>query len=205
MTEPAPLLHDRIRVLDTLRFVAAGAVLFQHIGERNPLGAQIAYWTSPGVFGVVLFFLVSGFVIPMSSGRVFRLTTFAARRLWRIFPAVFFAFGLVAVAGYGLRLPDFQHVLSATPFDWAANLALVHEYVGAQGLLGVTWTLSLEFAWYVIFAAALMSLGSRFDRWLAIAAPLGVLALTIASFVIDHRLPLGRVGMIYAAVLGCRV
>ena len=54
MTEPAPLLHDRIRVLDTLRFVAAGAVLFQHIGERNPLGAQIAYWTSPGVFGVRL-------------------------------------------------------------------------------------------------------------------------------------------------------
>jgi peptidoglycan/LPS O-acetylase OafA/YrhL len=39
---------------------------------------------------------------------------------------------------------------------------------------------------------------------LVIAAPLGMIALAIASIWLGHRLPLGRIGMIYLAIIGCR-
>ncbi|MGJ4856544.1 acyltransferase family protein [Labrys sp. La1] len=195
----------RVVFLDTLRFIAAGAVLFQHVAEKESgFGQWIVGMLSPGVFGVVLFFIVSGFVIPMTAGRRFDLKTFMIRRVFRIYPLVFAAFALMALLGYCTAIPDFSAVKSATLGDWLANLLLIQDYVGATPLLGVTWTLSIEFAWYAIFAVALLSLGRKFDDKLAIAAPLVMLALVGISLVIGHRLPLGRIGMIYAAILGCR-
>jgi peptidoglycan/LPS O-acetylase OafA/YrhL len=81
-----------------LRFIAAGAVLFQHAVERQgKLGVEIASLLSLGVFGVVLFFTVSGFVIPMSVGRSFDVRKFAIRRFFRIYPLVMFTFILLAI------------------------------------------------------------------------------------------------------------
>lgn len=196
---------QRVAFLDTLRFIAASAVLFQHVAEKTgSFGEWAVGLLSPGVFGVVLFFVVSGFVIPMAAGRRFDLKTFAIRRVFRIFPLVLGAFALLALLGYGTDLSGFAEVRSATMRDWIANLLLVQDYLGATPLLGVTWTLSIEFAWYALFAVALVSLGRRFDDKLVIAAPLVELALVGVSLLIGHRLPLARTGMIYAAILGCR-
>lgn len=196
----------RVVFLDTLRFIAAGAVLFQHVAEVNgEFGAWIVGLLSPGVFGVVLFFIVSGFVIPMTAGRRFDLGTFMIRRVFRIYPLVLAAFALLAVLAFATSLPAFAPARSVTLRDWAANLLLIQDYVGATPLWGVTWTLSIEFIWYGVFAIALLWLGRNFDGRLAILAPLAILALVGLSLLIGHRLPLGRIGMIYAAILGCRV
>lgn len=198
------LLH-RIVFLDALRFIAAAAVLLQHSLEQNgELGRQFCDIFSPGVFGVVLFFIISGFVIPMAAGKTFELRRFAIRRIFRIYPLVLFAFAAVAIVGSFGNLPEFAMVKSASLGDWVANLLLIQDYVHVEPLLGVTWTLSLEFAWYALFALSLLFLGRRFDNWLAIGAPLGMIALVTASLWFDHRLPLGRIGMIYIAILGCR-
>ncbi|WP_235919184.1 acyltransferase family protein [Aureimonas psammosilenae] len=192
--------------LDSLRFVAASAVVFQHVAEgEGGLGKYAVEMLSPGVFGVVLFFIVSGFVIPMSARGRFDPKIFAIRRFFRIYPLVLATFLLLAILAYGGFVPAFDAVRSSTFKDWAANLLLVQDYVGAVPLWGVTWTLSLEVAWYAVFAIALLSLGSRFDKWLAIIFPLAMLALALGSILIDHRLPLARVNMLYAAVLGCRI
>jgi len=196
---------SRVAFLDTLRFIAAGAVLFQHVGEKSgKFGAWATSMLSPGVFGVVLFFVVSGFVIPMTAQRRFDLKTFAIRRVCRIYPLVLAAFALIALLGYGTHLTGYAAIRAATPREWLANLLLVQDYVGATPFLGVTWTLSLEFAWYALFAVAVVRLGKRFDDVLIVAAPLGILALVGVSLLIGHRLPLARIGMIYAALLGCR-
>jgi peptidoglycan/LPS O-acetylase OafA/YrhL len=58
---------SRLAYVDSLRFAAALLVLFQHIGERFESG--IVKWAigfGPGLSGVILFFLISGFVIPFS-------------------------------------------------------------------------------------------------------------------------------------------
>lgn len=201
---PSSNLH-RIIFLDALRFIAAAAVLLQHSLERyGELGRKFCDAVSPGVFGVVLFFVISGFVIPMTAGKTFELRRFAIRRVFRIYPLVIFAFSAVAIAGWFGNLPEFAMARSASLGDWAANLLLIQDYVHVEPLLGVTWTLSLEFAWYALFAASLLCLGRRFDDWLAIGAPLAMIALVAASIWFGHRLPLGRIGMIYIAILGCR-
>src|ERR1700753_1167340 len=90
--------RQRVNFLDTLRFLAAGAVLFQHAFEgRNPALDAIVGLTSPGVFGVVLFFFISGFVMPMTSERRFSLPGFAAKRILRIYPLLIFAILLIVV------------------------------------------------------------------------------------------------------------
>lgn len=211
MTEAAPAKRPaastaRLTFLDTLRFVAAAAVLFQHVAEKSGKSGEWAVaMLSPGVFGVVLFFVVSGFVIPMTAGRRFELKTFAVRRVFRIYPLVLVAFALLAFLGYCTDLATFSEARAATARTWLANLLLVQDYLGGQALLGVTWTLSIEFAWYALFAAALLKFGPRFDDKLVVIAPLVLLGLCVISLSSGHRLPLARIGMLYAAILGCRV
>ena len=54
--------------LDLIRGIAALAVFFQHAGEGLwPEFAIFSHdWFNVGKFGVVIFFLTSGFVIPLS-------------------------------------------------------------------------------------------------------------------------------------------
>lgn len=196
----------RIVFLDTLRFIAAAAVVFQHVVERQgSWGQAVVAALSPGVFGVVLFFIISGFVIPMAAKRGLDLRKFAIRRVFRIYPLVLVTFAVLGLCSALDLLPNAAEIRGATPGDWLANLLLVQDYVGARPLWGLTWTLSLEIAWYVIFALSVMLIGPRFDRWLSLAAPAVLILLLVASVASDHRLPLARLGMIYAAILGCRI
>jgi peptidoglycan/LPS O-acetylase OafA/YrhL len=196
----------RIVFLDTLRFIAAAAVVFQHVIEIDgPSGAAIAAALSPGVFGVVLFFIISGFVIPMAAKRGLDLRKFVVRRIFRIYPLVLVTFALLAVTAYSGLLPGLTVVREASLRVWLANLLLVQDYVGVTTLWGVTWTLSLEVAWYTIFALTLTVVGQRFDDWLAVIAPVLLLSLVLLSLATGHRLPLARFGMIYAAILGARI
>jgi peptidoglycan/LPS O-acetylase OafA/YrhL len=189
-----------------LRFIAAAAVLFQHgVEQQGEIGQQIVGALSPGVFGVALFFLISGFVIPLSAGRNFSLRNFAIRRVLRIYPLVLATFAAVAILMRVTDWPAFDIARSATLRDWIANLLLAQDYVGAQPIHGVTWTLSLELVWYGLFAVMLLWRRERFADPLVIAFPLLLLGAAALSLAINHRIPLARPGMIYAAVIGCRV
>lgn len=195
----------RLVILDSLRFVAAAAVLFQHgVEQQGAIGQRIVAALSPGVFGVALFFLISGFVIPMSAGRRFDLRSFAIRRMLRIYPLVLVTFAVVAILGRLTPWPAFETARVGSAYDWAANLLLIQDYVGAQSIHGVTWTLSLELAWYGLFAAMMAWRGDRFAEPLLIVLPIALLGAAALSVAIAHRIPLARPGMVYAAVLGCR-
>ena len=186
-----------------MRFVAAAAVFLQHLLEAaDPERFRPFLALGPGVFGVVLFFLISGYVIPLSIRGDFSLADFAARRLFRVFPAY-----LVVVAALiliaGLRVEPWSEVLaSGGAAGVVANLFLLQDYTGHPALLGVSWTLSLEFVWYGGFAASVLLLGERSAVRLALIGSAGVVALSLLSLMAEVRLPLGRIGMINAALLG---
>jgi peptidoglycan/LPS O-acetylase OafA/YrhL len=205
--EPAPAKPARRLVaLDSLRFVAAAAVLMQHgIEQQGPLGRSIVGWLSPGVFGVALFFLISGFVIAMSVGKCLDLRSFCIRRLLRIYPLVLVAFAVVAVLAQITDWSAFAAARRASASDWIINLLLVQDYFGVESIEGVTWTLSLELVWYGIFAIMIAKRGEAFVGPFLIAFSTVLLVAAIVSLAIHHRIPLGRPGMVYAAVLGCRV
>lgn len=192
--------HRRFAFVDVLRCLAASFVVMQHVVESSSVTSlHFLLELSPGVFGVVLFFVVSGFVIPLSVKKGLKLSDFATRRIFRIYPGLLFAFVLWICVTHIVR-PEALDVL--TWRDWIANLALVQDFVGAQPIIGVTWTLILEFFWYGLFAASLIVFGARTGRTFEYLFPVMMIILTCASLVSGIRLPLGRIGMIYAAVFG---
>lgn len=184
--------------------LAALLVFFQHTIERH---RDIAVFDSltrlgPGLAGVVIFFVVSGYVVPMSVRKGFDPLSFMIRRVFRVYPLLLFAFAFLLAAGASGFLTDWRFMVSATPAQWAANLLLVQDYVGARPFLGVSWTLAIEFVWYSLFAVCLWRFGRRAGGILNIAVPLALLSLAVLSLWLGVRIPLGRIAMIYACVLG---
>lgn len=88
----------RYNFLDDLRGIAALAVFMQHllghiyhtIQEFHPLYKSVYFLLAEtvdwGRFGVVLFFLVSGFIIPSSLNKS-SILTFIIGRFFRLYPA----------------------------------------------------------------------------------------------------------------------
>jgi len=157
VTTAARRSRPRLEVLDGLRFVAAASVMIYHYtAVRNnhiwphpprvefPQAHQVTVY---GWLGVNLFFLISGFVICMSSwGR--SLGEFFTSRVSRLYPAYWFS--VIAASAVQVAWPD-----HSPPRDWLAilmNLTMVQEPFGYSGVSAVYWTLWTELRFYLLFA-----------------------------------------------------
>jgi peptidoglycan/LPS O-acetylase OafA/YrhL len=101
-------------------------------------------------FGVALFFLVSGFVIPFSLRR-HSLAGFFVRRLFRLYPTLW-AVQLLVLAVLALNARCY-----GVPFPFgkravAGNALLFSQYLGQPVLEAVTWTLLVEELFYALAA-----------------------------------------------------
>ena len=139
----------RLQFLDRLRFLAVLAVVAQHYLESAfPVAAKPFLSLGPGVFGVALFFMISGYVIPLSLKTAEGWRAFLIRRLFRILPMYWVTLGLVlAMGAFGLE-PYVEIVGMLSPMALISNALLLFEYAGDPALLGVAWSLSVEFVWY---------------------------------------------------------
>jgi len=170
---PAPKKPPRLLVIDLLRFIAAASVVGMHwialgngvgplFGPRaQPYGRPYARDIFPhsvtdiltyGGLGVELFFLISGFVICMSSwGRT--LGQFGASRIARLFPAYWFA--VLLTVGVLLAFPklpmvrDFSLVRSTL-----INLTMTQSFFGVGDVDPVYWTLAQELRFYLMALSA---------------------------------------------------
>ncbi|WP_412737762.1 acyltransferase family protein [Krasilnikovia sp. MM14-A1259] len=141
----------RITFLEGVRGIAAAAVVIQHLFAENFAGYRA--WTHDhvdlGRVGVVAFFLVSGYVIPLSlAGQT--LPAFAIRRYFRLYPVYWLAFGIFVV----VELVDRGSLAGATLPVIVLNVLMLHGLLGAVSLLPPAWTLSIELLYYVQSAAA---------------------------------------------------
>lgn len=153
---------QRFDTIQVLRFVAALLVVVTHAtfyaSTRLDDGQPI--WRLGGTVGVEIFFVISGFVMVLSTGslrdRADGWKFFAMRRLVRIVPMYWLATTckvavvLVAsgVALHGALEPG--HVLSSYLFVPSRN-----EAGAVEPLLGVGWTLVFEMFFYLVFTIAL--------------------------------------------------
>jgi peptidoglycan/LPS O-acetylase OafA/YrhL len=157
---PAPVgRQGRLLALDGLRLVAALMVcLYHYAGRGGPVSASWHAHPGPlfptlsraavyGNFGVQFFFVISGFVICMSSwGRT--LGDFFRSRIARLYPAYWVA--LVLVTAASLALPVV--VRPVRPDEFLVNLTMLQQPMGATRVLGVCWTLWVEVRFYALFA-----------------------------------------------------
>jgi peptidoglycan/LPS O-acetylase OafA/YrhL len=125
-----------------------------------------------GWLGVELFFLISGFVICMSSwGRT--VGEFAISRIVRLYPAYWVA--VLLTAAMLTLFPLYQEPLSTV--DTLANLTMVQELLNVADLDLSYWTLLVELNFYVLFAIV-VARGLTYKRVVVFC-----LAWTLASLV----------------------
>jgi peptidoglycan/LPS O-acetylase OafA/YrhL len=147
---------DKIQSLDAARGIAILLVLMAHF-LPNIGGSEAALANT----GVILFFLLSGFLMDRNLASDGRIAPFAIRRAFRILPAYWLSIVIVA-----FHRPDW------TVGTLLANATFTAPVAGAERLLGVYWTLYIE----VLFYAVVPFLRLAGDRAIA-ATPYLVIAL----------------------------
>ncbi len=215
------MVHTRIAFAQFLRGLAAAAVVVSHLGYliwRSPdmIGSLIAFpgtaeiiravdftpvtdfgiayfW---GHFGVALFFLISGFVIPFSVSTMSH-GGFAIARILRIWPTYLCGLAL-AVACVALNSALAGKVFPYSPLQVFINALIVPRWPTlTPSIDGIIWTLEIELFFYAT-CIVLMNSIRAFDRRLFLLAicvvPVAYLARLGGGILI-------RIGMpIYALV-----
>jgi peptidoglycan/LPS O-acetylase OafA/YrhL len=184
--------ENRLGFLDVLRGAAALLVALYHIGNASPAANPQFHWVSHsllnfGSFGVMLFFIVSGFIIPASLERRGSLVEFWIGRFFRLVP-LFWLLSAAVVVLWKLNLLDlpgwiFNHPLVVL----FGNATLMTNFVGAPHLLAPAWTLPYEICFYA-FTSVIFVTRFRHSS-AAIALMLGAFALFASdAFLIDSAL-----------------
>lgn len=183
---PAPAVAaaqrgGRLEFLDAIRGLAAVSVLLGHCLE--PLSTRYVVWEHetfrPGEFGVVLFFITSGFIIPASLERHGAVGRFWTGRVFRLYPLYLAclggAFVLNQLGHFGLPA-DWEGTKS-----WLLNATMVQNFVSGPQALGNAWTLAYEMVFYL--GMTLLFLGGRHRRSAMIAVGLLLSAVAVGNFV----------------------
>jgi exopolysaccharide production protein ExoZ len=159
--QQGPTAHRTYRLIQVLRAVAAEMVVLRHattlLHAHDP--QHFGVWLNGGT-GVDIFFVISGFVMMISTTPLLATAhparTFLARRLERIVPMYWLATTakvLALLAAPTLALVGFGHwwhVLGSYLFFPTRSPA------GSYGtVLAVGWTLIFEMAFYFLFAVVL--------------------------------------------------
>jgi peptidoglycan/LPS O-acetylase OafA/YrhL len=114
-----------------------------------------------GQAGVVLFLLVSGFIIPASLEQGGSNARFWLRRFFRLFPLYWLS---IALGYLGDRVGAWSPLLEQ-PGDWLLNLTMLQGFFGRPNVWGVFWTLQLELVIYascsLLYAAGLLKRADR--------------------------------------------
>ncbi|MHC2255525.1 peptidoglycan/LPS O-acetylase OafA/YrhL [Bradyrhizobium embrapense] len=176
---------QRYANIDGLRAIAALGVMVEHMfgdllrqtppaaGPMNAAGDLLVQNVSLGRFGVALFFLISGFVVPFSIGGERPLFQFAVSRAFRLYPALWLALAVLAsMAWLAGEPPRAVTVL--------ANMTMAPALFGQPWLSPIYWTLFVELAFYVLIAL-LFSVGTL--------RRVGVLSILSLALVIATALP----------------
>ncbi|MCF2529552.1 acyltransferase family protein [Yinghuangia soli] len=181
----------RLAALDGLRFIAAAIVMLHHfviapyawgIGEPQRLfDSTLVVVSGYGWLGVEFFFLISGFVICMSSwGR--SIGQFVTSRITRLYPAYWAAIVVTTLIVY--TVAEGKGVSAVSVWDRLLNLTMLQEPLGAPAVDAVYWTLWVELRFYLLFAIVVWR-GVTYQRVIVFCA-LWMTAATLAT-AIDNR------------------
>lgn len=197
----------RLGWLDALRGWAAVSVALHHASFYYipNLRAKMGDWVDPGRYGVLLFFLVSGYIVPVSLERHGDVRRFWISRFFRIYP-LFVAVCLVpvALALLGVRelragLGD-EDPLVAT----LAHLTMLQDVLAVPNAVNVLWTLSYEMTFYLLVVALYVTGAARRSAGVAaflIAAALAAAAATVPYLMLSRAAGTGPVVLAAATAL----
>lgn len=147
---------DGLRALAVLAVVACHAAKYTMDYHRDALFHPLF----EGAHGLDLFFVISGFCLSyptikhLSETGQFRLDIvgFFARRIVRIFPGYWMAFGLISAGAIALLRAGYQLPWPTVKLPTLAyGIQQLFLWDHGNELCGSFWTLALEFRWYLAF------------------------------------------------------
>ena len=172
--------------IDGLRAIAVMLVIVFHAG--------LSVFPA-GFIGVDVFFVISGFLIAniIKNGieqKAFSFTQFYLRRVWRLLPAmvtmILFAFVLASIfylpADYAPFLKSVKQTFLIVSNRYFGKETSAYAAPDADSMLLLhTWSLSVEWQWYLIFPLAYYLLQKKVsNRSIMLCAPvLTLIALSI--------------------------
>ena len=184
--------RQRLKSLDLLRLLLCLLVMTTH--ARRIFGIGIPVWFTKGIFdgkaGVVLFFVLSGYVLTKSLARTAfsweSYQQFIIKRAFRLFPLYWIALGLTLIVLLWLKqdaagLVDDEHLqfLAQTGPDWRQwflHLLLLVPGMNSDFALPTVWSLMTE--------AKVSMLAFPLFGWLILRLPLNGAAATVALLVL---------------------
>jgi peptidoglycan/LPS O-acetylase OafA/YrhL len=169
---------SRLAWLDALRGFAALCVVFDHGSTLLLLPARdfLYRWLNFGQFGVFVFFLVSGYIVPASLERKGSLRAFWTSRGFRLYPMYAAALCFAALAyfnRYGTINGGEHHPLTSV-MSW---LLMLPNVLTGPNVPNVTWTLSYEMVFYLLLAGLFSWNLHRHSGGYALGLAVGAVAL----------------------------
>jgi peptidoglycan/LPS O-acetylase OafA/YrhL len=149
---------SRLAWLDVLRGLAALAVVFNHFGYFLPSGVKdpVYQWINPGDYGVFVFFLISGYIVPASLERKGSVRTFWVSRLFRLYPLYLLAVA-IAVTLYMMHVGGLRGEGADPETSVLSQMLMMSNVLAGENLPNVVWSLSYEMIFYLLLTALFMA------------------------------------------------
>jgi exopolysaccharide production protein ExoZ len=170
-----------------LRFAAAMLVVLYHCAARLPANDSVfqglfSAGEAIGFAGVDIFFVISGFIMAHTTTHHHGAANgidFAKRRLARIFSG-YWPFFILATVVFGYFRPDHfaESNLLKSFFLWPQSLNFV--------LLEITWTLSFELYFYLLFSLLILLFNLRHRYRIVLVSTLLLLVYNLYHHFIAH-------------------
>jgi peptidoglycan/LPS O-acetylase OafA/YrhL len=197
---PATASHSRLVFLDFLRGVAVLAVFIEHVGETispQGFGSFATGVFDFGKFGLSLFFIISGFIIPYSLEKKNSIRLFWINRFFRLYPIywiniafmlVFYHCGAVTIFSEAYRSNLVLHSL--------VNVTMLQDFFKVPQANAICYTLTLEFVFYLCCSALFAFRIHKYSYQLATIG-LAVVGLggILVPLILERKVPLS--GMFY--------
>jgi peptidoglycan/LPS O-acetylase OafA/YrhL len=201
---------SRLGWLDALRGFAALAVVLDHLSyfTLTELRTTVFAYVYPGWFGVALFFLVSGYIIPASLERRGSLRHFWLSRLFRLYPLWAVAVGavcLLSVSGLiGVGSYHTEHPVRIA----LGHLTMLQSLIEQEPVLQLLWTLSFEMVFYLLVSVLFVTgLHRRSSLWaltlIGAAALLGFVVQPAFGTASAHHKTVFVVAGLFAVAIAC--
>ena len=175
-----------IRSLTGLRGIAACFIILYHLLAKAH-GYQLPmHIIMHGYIAVDLFFVLSGFVMALTSGGDF-LSTFSSvnyfkflyRRLVRIYPLYIVITIVATLLSYARLAPT--SLPSPSLLTVLSNVALVQAWGITDSIAGTTWSISTEFAAYLVFPIFVAIMLTRRWTWAWLVSVVSIAILIVVA------------------------
>jgi peptidoglycan/LPS O-acetylase OafA/YrhL len=172
---PVPAAGKRLAWLDALRGIAALCVVFDHLSYSvlQHVRYVVYQWFNPGQYGVFVFFLVSGYIVPASLERKGSVRSFWVSRVFRLYPLYLFAIGGM-IALWALRVGSLNGMSQDPVTSVFADVFMLQSVLWAPTVPNVAWSLAYEMVFYLLLTALFITgvhrRSSRYALVFAVAA-----------------------------------